>query len=65
MKDASVKDNTYIDKKCNNRDTKSEVDDHVIISKYKNLFARIYTTNQFKGFFMIKNLKYYSMDICH
>ena len=42
-----VKDNTYIDFKneVNDKDPKFKDDDHVRISKYKNIFAKGYTPN--------------------
>ena len=42
MKPVDVKSSTYIDfnKEHNNEDPKSKVDDHVRISKYKNIFAK-------------------------
>ena len=44
MKPVDVKDNTYIDfkKEINNKDPKFKVGDHVRISKYKNIFAKLY-----------------------
>ena len=47
MKPIDVKDNTYIDfgKEVNDNDPKFKVGDHVRISKYKNIFAKRYTTN--------------------
>ena len=47
MKLTDVKGNTYIDfgKKVNDKDRKFKVDDHVRISKYKNIFAKGYTPN--------------------
>ena len=47
MKPADVKDNTFIDsiKEVNDKDRKFQVDDHVRISKYKNIFAKGYTPN--------------------
>ena len=44
MESVDVKDNTYIDfsKEVNNKDPKFKVDDHVRISKYKNIFAKGY-----------------------
>ena len=40
MKPVDVKDNTYIDsiKEVNDKDFKFKVDDHLRISKYKNIF---------------------------
>ena len=47
MKPADVKDNKYIDfkKEVNDKDPKFKVGDHVRISKYKNIFAKGYTSN--------------------
>ena len=45
MKPVNVKDNTYIHfgKESNNKDPKFQVGDYVRISKYKNIFAKVYT----------------------
>ena len=45
IKPFDVKDNTYIDfgKEVNDNGPKFKVGDHVIISKYKNIFAKGYT----------------------
>ena len=48
MKPVNVKDTyTYIDfkKDVNDKDPKFKVGDHVIISKYKNIFAKGYISN--------------------
>ena len=47
MKPIDVKDNTYIntDKEINNKDPKFKVVDRVRISKYKNIFAKVYIPN--------------------
>ena len=47
MKPIDVKDNTYIDfgKEVNNNNPKFKADDHVRISKYKNIFAKGYAPN--------------------
>ena len=47
VKPVDVKDNTYIDfkKEVNDKDPKFKVGDHVRISKYKNIFAKGYTSN--------------------
>ena len=52
MKPVDVKDNTYIDfkKEVNDKDPKSEVGDHVRISKYKNIFSKGYTLNWRRSF---------------
>ena len=59
MKPVDVKDNTYIDfsKEVNNEDPKLKVTDHVKISKYKNIFAREYTSNWSEEVFLIKEIK--------
>ena len=45
MKPVDVKDNAYIDsaKEVNDKDPKFQVDNHVRISKYKNIFAKGHT----------------------
>ena len=45
MKPVDGKDNTYIDsiKEVNDKDFKFKVDDHLRISKYKNIFDKGYT----------------------
>ena len=59
MKPVDVKDNTYIDfkKEVNDKDPKFKVGDHVRISKYKNIFAKRYTTNWSEEVFVIKKVK--------
>ena len=64
MKPVDVKDNTYIDstqlhskKEVNNKDPKFKVGNHVNISKYKNIFAKGYTTNWSEEVFVIKKVK--------
>ena len=59
MKPADVKDNTYIDfkKEVNDKDPKTKVGDHVRISKYKNIFARVYTPNWSEEIFVINKIK--------
>ena len=56
MKPIDVKDNTYIDfgKEVNDNDPKLKVGDHVRISKYKNIFAKDYTSNWSEEAFVIK-----------
>ena len=47
----SISKNVYIDKlddkvnKCNKEGSKFKVGDHVRISKYKNIFAKVYFPN--------------------
>ena len=45
MKPIDVKNNTYFDfnKEVNRKDPKFKVGNHVRISKYKNIFAKVYT----------------------
>ena len=43
MKPVDVNDNTY--KEVNDKDPKFKADDHVRVSKYKNIFAKGYTPN--------------------
>ena len=59
MKPIDVKDNTYInaDKEINNKDPKFKVGDRVIISKYKNIFAKGYMPNCSEEVFVIKKVK--------
>ena len=40
-----------------NKDPKFKVDDHVRISKYKNIFAKGYTANQSEEGFVISEIK--------
>ena len=72
MKPVDAKDNTYIDsnKEVNDKDRKFKVEDHVRISKYKNIFAKRYTPNWCENVFVIKKVKntvpwtYFISDIC-
>ena len=59
VKPADVKDNTYINanKKINNNDSKFKVGVHVRISKYKNIFAKVYMPNWSEEVFVIKKVK--------
>ena len=59
MNHVDVKDNTYIKlgKESNNKDPKFKIDDHVKISKCKNIFAKGYTTNWSEEVFIIKKVK--------
>ena len=59
MKPVDVKDNTYIDskKKANDKDPKFKVGDHVRISKYKNSFAKGYTSNWPEEIFVVSKIK--------
>ena len=69
MKPVDVNDNTYTDsmelystefhssQKINDKDPKFKVGDHVRISKYKNAFAKGYTSNWFEEVFVIKKVE--------
>ena len=59
MKPVDVKDNAYIDfgQTVSDKDPKFKVDDHVRISKYKNIFAKAYTPNWSEEVFVIKEVK--------
>ena len=59
MKPIDVKDNTYIntDKELNDKGSKFKVEDHVRMSKYKNIFAKGYTPNWSEEVFVIKEVK--------
>ena len=59
MKPIDVKDNTYINigKEVNDNDPKFKGGYHVRISKYKNTFAKSYTTNWSEETFVIKEIK--------
>ena len=64
MKPVDVKNNTYIDsmelyskKKVNDKDPKFKVNDHVRISKYKNVFAKRYTPNWSEEVFVVSKIK--------
>ena len=54
-----VEDNTYIDssKEVNDKDPKFIFGDHVRIFKYKNIFAKGYTSNWPENVFVIKKVK--------
>ena len=47
MKPVDVKSDNYVEYNVNSNDEdpKLQVDDHVMISKYKNIFAKGYTPN--------------------
>ena len=59
MKPIDVKDNKYIniDKEINDKSPKFKVGDHVRTSKYKNIFAKGYTSNWSEEVFVIKKVK--------
>ena len=59
MKPGDVNSSTFISikKENNKKDLKFEVDDHVNISKYKNIFAKDYVPNWSKEVFVVKKVK--------
>ena len=59
MKLVDVRSNTYIDssKEINGKNPKFKIVDNVIISKYKNIFAKCYTPNWSEDVFVIKIFK--------
>ena len=59
LKSVDVKENTGIDfgKEVHDKDPKFKVGNHVRISKYKNIFAKLYTPNWSELVFMIKNVR--------
>ena len=56
-KSIDVKSNTYIDsgKEINNKDPEFKIGDIVRISKYKNIFAKVYTPNWSEEAFVKKS----------
>ena len=59
MRLVDVKDNAYIDfiKEINDKDPKFKFGDNMIISKYKNIFAKGYSPSWSEGIFVIKEIK--------
>ena len=59
MKPADVKAITYINFGKGNKDKDPEftVGDHVSIAKYKNVFAKCYTSNWSEEVFVVKKVK--------
>ena len=59
MKRVHVTSNTYIgfNKESNKEGPKFNVDDHVRISKYKNIFAKVYVRDRSDEFFVIRKVK--------
>ena len=67
IKPVDVTDNTYIDfdKEVNDKDPKFKVDDHVRISKYRNIFAKGYTPNWSEEVFVIIEVKNFVAWTCY
>ena len=55
IKPTDVKSNTWIDfvSENNAKDLKLEADDHIIISKYKHIFAKCYIQNWSEELFVV------------
>ena len=57
MKPIDIKPSTYIDFNVeNNQNPRSKVSDHVRISKYKSIFAKVYTPTWSENVFVIKKV---------
>ena len=59
MKPIDVENNTYVNsnKEINDKDPKFKVENHVRISKYKNIFAKGYTPNWSEEVFISSKIK--------
>ena len=59
MKPIDVTDNSYAEynEDFNKKDLQFKVGDHVTISKYKNIFAKRYTSNWSEEFFVVSKTK--------
>ena len=59
MKPVNVKSNTYIEssEESNNKNPKFKIGDFVVVSKYKNIFAKCYAPNWSEETFVIKKVK--------
>ena len=60
MKPIDVKSDTFpeCNEEYNKNDPKFKVNDHVRISKYKNIFAKGYVPNWSEEIFVVKEIKY-------
>ena len=58
MKPVDIKSSTYINssKEIDNKNSKFEIGDIARISKYKNIFAKAYTSNLSSEVFVTKNV---------
>ena len=59
MKPRDIKSNSYAEYNVdsNEKDPKVQVGDHVRISKYKNIFAKVYAPNWSEEVFIIRKIK--------
>ena len=68
MKPIDIKNDYFAEynEESNEKDLKFKVNDHVRISKYKNIFAKGYAPNMSEEIFVVKkNKKYYTLDLCN
>ena len=67
MKQIDVKSDYFVEynEKSNEKDPKFKVDDHVRISKYKNIFDKGHASNWSEKIFIKKKKKYCTLDICN
>ena len=67
VKPDNVKSNPYIDfsKEIGYKDTEFEIDDIIRISKYKNIFAKVYTLNWSEDVFVIKKIQNTVLWTCY
>ena len=58
MKPVDIKSSTYINssKEIDNKNSKFEIGDIARISKYKNIFAKVYASNLSSEVFVTKNV---------
>ena len=59
MKPKDVKKDSFAEynEESNEKDPKFKVGDHVRISKFKNIFAKVYTPNWSEEIFVVKKIK--------
>ena len=59
MKPIDVKSDSFAEyiEESNEKDSRFKVDDHVRISKFKNVFAKEYTPNWSEEIFIVKKIK--------
>ena len=59
MKPIDVRDDSFAEynEKSNKKDPKFKIGDHVIISKYKNIFSKGYAPNWSEKIFVVKKIK--------
>ena len=67
MKPVDAKCDSFAEynEESNEKDLKFKVGDHIRISKFKNVFAKGYTPNWSEEIFVVKKIKYSTLDICN